>query len=105
MAAASPSVRSTAERVPTQELRVCIDMTLKSKQQIYGRYSARDGRSFEFDASWACEAIGVVWSATILADGRVVARPCGLLRGGVSDDEHSEEQVTRAIHAAIEALP
>src|SRR3954470_19247533 len=79
-------------------------MQLQQRHHMHGSYTAADGRTFEFDASWSREPFGVAWSATIVVDTDVVARPCGLLPQAATDDQRAASEVTRAIHAVIDAL-
>jgi hypothetical protein len=68
---------------------------------VYGRYrSCCDAIAYEYDASWTASSIGVLWSASVVADGRIQLCPNGIMFG--ADGLSAEALVPSAIEKAIE---
>lgn len=72
--------------------------------QFHGTYHASDNLDYEYDATWTEHAAGLLWSATIVRDRRVLAHPNGLMPGITPDRGEPQSLVRNAIHEAIERL-
>jgi hypothetical protein len=49
---------------------------------MYGRYrSCCEAIEYEYDATWTACSIGVLWSASVVANGRIQLCPNGILFG------------------------
>ena len=68
---------------------------------VYGRYSSCcDGIEYEYDASWTASSAGVLWSASVVANGRMQLCPNGVMFG--ADGLSAKALVRAAVEKAIE---
>lgn len=68
---------------------------------MYGHYrSCCDGIEYEYDATWTASRIGVLWSASVVVNGRIQSCPGGVMFG--ADGLSAEALVISAVEKAIE---
>lgn len=73
--------------------------------QLQGTYHASNSLIYEYDATWTEHLAGLLWSATILQERKVLTHVEGLIPSATGDRGELESPVRNAIHDAIERLP